>query len=222
VFPVCNLILIQSYRASHFVMKLEPFHRSFTRVTRGPENGAYYHPLFQKNNFRLCTRMSCIDSKAPQAIQPMNPVALGLTASPFAQTDMMLEASNSTRVSRIDSKAPQAIQQMNPVTLGLAAIPFTQMNMMRVDPSNLNTFPQDPYASDSLSREWGFLPHFLPTGQPPTNYANELHTFQGTPGQGDSTYVSCYARACGEPVRADEHDDDDIISEQSSLDGFTL
>jgi hypothetical protein len=55
--------------------------------------GAYYHPLFQKDNFRLCMQMSCINSKEPQAIQSMNPVALGLMvpASPTpAQMGMMM------------------------------------------------------------------------------------------------------------------------------------
>jgi hypothetical protein len=154
------------------------FHRSFTRVTRGPENGAYYHPLFQKDNLQLCTGMRCIDSKASQAIQPMSPVALGLTASPFAH-----------------------------------------MYMVMVDPNNLNSFPQESHASQSLPREWNLLPPpSFPTGQPPTMYANELHTFQGKPSRGDSTDGSCCARADGEPIRADEHDDGG--SEQPCLDGL--
>lgn len=31
----------------------------FTRITRGPETGAYYHEFFQKGDFRLCMQMSC-------------------------------------------------------------------------------------------------------------------------------------------------------------------
>jgi hypothetical protein len=164
--------------------------------------------------------MSCIDAKAPQAIEPMNPVALGLTESLFSQTDMLLEDPNNTRVSCIDSKAPQAIRPMNPVALGLAVIPFAQMNMMMVDPSNLNIFPQEPYASHSLSREWGFLPPIRPTGHPPTVLTYELHAFQATLVQGDSTDVSCCARAGDEPVYVDEHDDG--RPEQDSLDDFSL
>jgi hypothetical protein len=89
---------------------------------------------------------------------------------------------------------------MNPVALRLAASPFAQMDMMMVDPNNFTLVPQELYTSHSLPREGG-LPPFLPTGQPPTIHANELHTFQGTPGQGASTDESCCA------VRADEHDD---------------
>eukprot|EP00934_Nitzschia_sp_Nitz4_P004350 Nitzschia sp. Nitz4//scaffold18_size181773//161999//163555//NITZ4_001941-RA/size181773-processed-gene-0.29-mRNA-1//1//CDS//3329540089//4340//frame0 len=51
---------------------------SFTRVTRGSEVGAYYHPLFQRDNKALCSQMTCIGSKTPQSIEPLNPVALGL------------------------------------------------------------------------------------------------------------------------------------------------
>jgi hypothetical protein len=87
------------HSASHFVAKLEIFsHRSFTRVTRGPEIGAYYHPLFQKDNLRLCMQMSCIHSNEAQVIQSMNPVALGLAAPPpgpsFGQVGMMTMAPN--------------------------------------------------------------------------------------------------------------------------------
>ena len=31
----------------------------FTRVTRGPETGAYYHKMFQKGDHRRCMQMSC-------------------------------------------------------------------------------------------------------------------------------------------------------------------
>lgn len=35
----------------------------FTRVTRGPETGAYYHKFFQRGDVRLCMQMSCQASK---------------------------------------------------------------------------------------------------------------------------------------------------------------
>mmetsp|Transcript_34503 Transcript_34503/g.52141 ORF Transcript_34503/g.52141 Transcript_34503/m.52141 type:complete len:323 (+) Transcript_34503:185-1153(+) len=51
----------------------------FTRVSRGPEMGAYYHRLFQRNNLRLCLQMACQPSKSSsptarkQSHQSMNP-----------------------------------------------------------------------------------------------------------------------------------------------------
>jgi len=35
----------------------------FTRVTRGPETGAYYHKYFQRGDTRLCMQMSCQSNK---------------------------------------------------------------------------------------------------------------------------------------------------------------
>jgi hypothetical protein len=35
----------------------------FTRVTRGPETGAYYHKYFQRGEMRLCMQMSCTPPK---------------------------------------------------------------------------------------------------------------------------------------------------------------
>jgi HSF-type DNA-binding len=35
----------------------------FSRVTRGPETGAYYHKLFQRGDLRLCMQMSCQTTK---------------------------------------------------------------------------------------------------------------------------------------------------------------
>jgi hypothetical protein len=52
--------------------------RNFTRVTRGPETGAYYHPLFQKDDLRLAQQMTCINSRSPQQLHSMDPVALGI------------------------------------------------------------------------------------------------------------------------------------------------
>jgi hypothetical protein len=36
---------------------------NFTRITRGPETGAYYHEYFQRGNLRLCMQMCCQNSK---------------------------------------------------------------------------------------------------------------------------------------------------------------
>jgi len=68
-------VTLLSYSKLSFILDF----RNFTRVTRGPETGAYYHPLFQRGDLRLCMQMSCISSKSAQQLQPMNPVALGLT-----------------------------------------------------------------------------------------------------------------------------------------------
>lgn len=48
------------------------------RITRGPEVGSYYHPNFQKENLKLVSQMTCIGSKQPQAVKPLDPIALGV------------------------------------------------------------------------------------------------------------------------------------------------
>jgi hypothetical protein len=58
---------------------------NFTRVTRGPEAGAYYHPLFQRENQQLCMQMTCIGAKDSQQQEPMNPIALGLVTPSMLQ-----------------------------------------------------------------------------------------------------------------------------------------
>ena len=62
--------------------------REFIRVTRGSEVGAFYHPFFRKGEPELCKKMTCMASKFRQTIQPMNPVALGLSTS-FISDDLI-------------------------------------------------------------------------------------------------------------------------------------
>lgn len=52
--------------------------RQFTRVTRGPETGAYYHPLFLRDNAALSAKMTCIGSRSAQRVELFCPIALGL------------------------------------------------------------------------------------------------------------------------------------------------
>lgn len=52
--------------------------RNFVRITRGPEVGSYFHPNFQKDDLNLVSQMTCIGSKQPQAVKPLDPIALGV------------------------------------------------------------------------------------------------------------------------------------------------
>jgi hypothetical protein len=57
-------------------------------------------------------QMSCINSKAPQAIQSMNPVALGLAASPFSQMGMMMaDPNNPAQMALLHDRQKQLYQQ---------------------------------------------------------------------------------------------------------------
>jgi hypothetical protein len=59
---------------------------NFTRVTRGPEVGAYYHQLFQRDNPDLAKEMTCIGSDSKQQIMPFDPIALGLAQEAYEGT----------------------------------------------------------------------------------------------------------------------------------------
>jgi HSF-type DNA-binding len=53
-------ILPKYFKQSKFTSFTRKLNRwGFTRVTRGPETGAYYHKCFQKDDPSLCLQMSC-------------------------------------------------------------------------------------------------------------------------------------------------------------------
>eukprot|EP00539_Tryblionella_compressa_P009484 CAMPEP_0178787172 /NCGR_PEP_ID=MMETSP0745-20121128/5713_1 /TAXON_ID=913974 /ORGANISM="Nitzschia punctata, Strain CCMP561" /LENGTH=514 /DNA_ID=CAMNT_0020445005 /DNA_START=41 /DNA_END=1585 /DNA_ORIENTATION=+ len=73
----------QKSKFSSFTRKLNRW--NFTRVTRGPETGSYYHPLFQRGNEQLCSEMTCSAPATGQHSEPMNPVALGIATPAMIQ-----------------------------------------------------------------------------------------------------------------------------------------
>jgi len=53
-------VLPKYFKQSKFTSFTRKLNRwGFTRVTRGPETGAYYHKFFQRDEPRLCMQMSC-------------------------------------------------------------------------------------------------------------------------------------------------------------------
>jgi hypothetical protein len=62
------------------LMILTVFHVDFLYF-----RGAYYHALFQRDDPKMVSQMTCINSKSPQQLQPMDPVALGLTTPTVSQ-----------------------------------------------------------------------------------------------------------------------------------------
>lgn len=59
-----NEILPVYFKQSQYTSFTRKLSRwKFTRVSRGPYMGAYYHKHFRANNMRLCETMSCNDSK---------------------------------------------------------------------------------------------------------------------------------------------------------------
>ena len=54
-------VYFKQSKFTSFTRKLNRW--GFTRVTRGPETGAYYHKFFQRDDSRLCMQMSCQNVK---------------------------------------------------------------------------------------------------------------------------------------------------------------
>jgi len=61
-------IMPKYFKQSKFTSFTRKLNRwGFTRISRGPETGAYYHPYFRRGNLRLCLQMTCqsLTSKSP-------------------------------------------------------------------------------------------------------------------------------------------------------------
>ena len=59
-------IMPKYFKQSKFTSFTRKLNRwGFTRISRGLETGAYYHPGFKKGNLRLCLQMTCQSLKGP-------------------------------------------------------------------------------------------------------------------------------------------------------------
>lgn len=64
-----NYVLPKYFRKTKYTSFTRKLNRwNFTRVTRGPELGAYYHEFFQRNSEALCTQMYCKNERAKFAV----------------------------------------------------------------------------------------------------------------------------------------------------------
>lgn len=81
-------ILPRYFKQSKFTSFTRKLNRwGFTRITRGPETGAYYHKYFVKGNSRLCMQMCCQSVKpTPQPSPPLMPVG----TQPFPQMNLSM------------------------------------------------------------------------------------------------------------------------------------
>jgi hypothetical protein len=71
-------ILPVRFKQSKFTSFTRKLNRwGFTRVTRGPETGAYYHKFFQRDDLRLCMQMTCQSSKHQQLANTGNAMNFG-------------------------------------------------------------------------------------------------------------------------------------------------
>lgn len=76
-------VLPRYFKQSKFTSFTRKLNRwGFTRVTRGPETGAYYHKFFQRDEPRLCMQMSCQNVRLQNEQLALEQQALAATTSP--------------------------------------------------------------------------------------------------------------------------------------------
>jgi len=99
VEKVLNLHFKNNSKYTSFTRKLNRW--GFTRVNRGPEEAAYFHMFFQRDNYSLCRHMTCSSSSNDKncfshfATQQMKPQAAFANSSAIVQartTEVMLPA----------------------------------------------------------------------------------------------------------------------------------
>jgi hypothetical protein len=73
-------VLPRYFKQSKFTSFTRKLNRwGFSRISRGPESGAYFHKNFQRDNFALCLQMSCKHSaKSDDPTETARPGILGL------------------------------------------------------------------------------------------------------------------------------------------------
>jgi len=89
----------------------------FTRVTRGPELGAYYHKFFQKDKHLLCTQMYCKNERAKFAkastLTPVTPVILPKSVS-AGQSAIVNTTLPTKKVMMSAHPTPQSLSKIHP------------------------------------------------------------------------------------------------------------
>ena len=83
-------VLPKYFKATKFTSFTRKLNRwGFTRVTRGPEMGSYYHKLFLRDDPSLCLRMSSHSSSKFQEQQQLMPAPMAPGGMPFGGMPFM-------------------------------------------------------------------------------------------------------------------------------------
>jgi hypothetical protein len=117
-----SAVLPKYFKATKFTSFTRKLNRwGFTRVTRGPEMGSYYHKLFLRDDPSLCLRMSSHNSGKFQEQQQLmpNPMAGGMPfgTMPFGYPGMMPMMNmphqmNPAEISQQNQLITQQLQQL--------------------------------------------------------------------------------------------------------------
>mmetsp|Transcript_11250 Transcript_11250/g.24326 ORF Transcript_11250/g.24326 Transcript_11250/m.24326 type:complete len:561 (-) Transcript_11250:317-1999(-) len=101
-------ILPKHFKQSKFTSFTRKLNRwGFTRISRGPETGAYYHPYFRKGNLRMCLQMTC-----QSAAKTPTPSGAAGTAGAAAATNTAPAPPNAVAISMLSRQLQEHAQSM--------------------------------------------------------------------------------------------------------------
>jgi hypothetical protein len=186
------------YISSHRHFPIRLCLRSFIRVTRGHETGSYVHPLFQRGAPHLCLLMNRIRSRAPQALEPFNPIALGI-----AQPEMPNAANATSLAPAIPpasaSNPPVLSAPMNPAAsqLSNALSALDANSTATVAAAALTLFLQQQQQSQQQLMTAQLLSQYLlpllsaaPPGAPSTNVRSHDSSLSSNSSSGHASTTS--------------------------------
>eukprot|EP00526_Cylindrotheca_closterium_P009350 CAMPEP_0113609668 /NCGR_PEP_ID=MMETSP0017_2-20120614/4618_1 /TAXON_ID=2856 /ORGANISM="Cylindrotheca closterium" /LENGTH=426 /DNA_ID=CAMNT_0000518509 /DNA_START=19 /DNA_END=1299 /DNA_ORIENTATION=- /assembly_acc=CAM_ASM_000147 len=145
------------FKATKFTSFTRKLNRwGFTRVTRGPEMGSYYHKLFLRDESNLCLRMSSHSSSKFQEQQQLmpNPMGMPFGGMPFG---MMMNPMNMN---------PAEINQQNQlIQAQLQQLQWQQYQLQQIQQQQASAGMQD--GSEGHGGPQGHHPNAPHHGHPP-------------------------------------------------------
>lgn len=109
-------ILPKYFKQSKFTSFTRKLNRwGYTRIARGPETGAYYHPLFRKGNLRMCLQMTCqsLKSSAPDTTNTAAVTPAAVATDAGAATTNTAPAVDSIQNTTAVPNLKQQVQEAN-------------------------------------------------------------------------------------------------------------
>uniref|UniRef100_A0A7S1D3P4 HSF-type DNA-binding domain-containing protein n=1 Tax=Cyclophora tenuis TaxID=216820 RepID=A0A7S1D3P4_CYCTE len=128
-----NTVLPKYFRKTKYTSFTRKLNRwNFTRVTRGPELGAYYHEFFQRGKEALCTQMYCKNERAK-----------------FAVSSKDSNNNNNNKSNRKNSSKPTESVLSGPSISSSTTTATTQPTTTTMSPPTIVQCPESPLSAGS-------------------------------------------------------------------------
>ena len=124
----------------------------FSRVTRGPETGAYYHKFFQRNDLRLCMQMSCQATTTKfQELQQQRPVMCGGNFNSMASAQQQ-QQQNALLFAAHDGSGDIAQQNQSLIRHQLQQLQMRQLQLQQLQMQQLQMQQKQQLQAAELMR----------------------------------------------------------------------